>query len=109
MSISSNMHKQLQLSKRAFWDVDFDQLMKKADNYPEFIVRKVFEHGTFQDVVNVTRYFGKSKTIEILKKTHFLPEKTLHFAAAMFKIDKSEFKCYTNKPQRHFYTKHSRI
>ena len=103
------MNKQLHLSKRAFGDVDFDQLMNKADDYPEFIVRKVFEHGTFLDIVNVTRYFGKNKTIEILKNIRFLPEKTLHLASAMFKIDKYEFKCYINRPQRHFYSKRSRI
>jgi len=103
------MDQKLIISQRAFWDVDFEKLMSQVDNYPEFIIRKVFEHGTFDDVLKILNYFGQQKIIEVLTKTIYLPEITLHFAAAFFKIDKTNFLCYTNKPQRHFYSKRCKI
>ncbi len=103
------MNKELNISPKAFWDVDFGKLILQADNYSEFIIRKTFEYGTFNDILNVVRYFGKQKVIDTLTSTTYLSEKNLHFCAAFFNIEKSNFKCYTNKQQRHFYTKRSKI
>ncbi|MBN1251714.1 MAG: hypothetical protein JXR51_11480 [Bacteroidales bacterium] len=96
----------LEISPKAFWDVDFEKLMTEVDNYPEFIIKKVFEYGTFADVINVVKYFGKQKAIKTLTNTVYLKEKTLHFAAAFFKLKKNNFACYLNKQQRHSYTKY---
>ena len=87
----------LKISSKAFWDVDFEKLMQEVDNYPEFIIKKVFEYGTFADVINVVKYFGKQKTIKTLTNAIYLHGKTLHFAAAFFKLEKSNFVCFINK------------
>jgi len=97
--------KHLILTRKAFWDVDFDKLIEQRDAYASFIVRKVFQFGTFEDVRSVTAYYGHEKVIDILKNAEYLPEITLHFASAVFKIDKTEFKCYTKLQQRPFSTK----
>ncbi len=103
------MDKKLYISSKAFWDVDYDNLINQAEQFPDFIIRKVFEYGTFDDVINTVNYFGKQKAIESLTSARFFNEKTLHFASAFFMIEKSNFKCYTNKQQRHFYSKRSKI
>jgi hypothetical protein len=103
------MQHELNISNRAFWDVDFDKLKQNADSYASYIIRKVFEFGTFDDILNVISYFKKSQVIDVLISTHYLSEKTLHFASAIFKIEKSKFKCFTNKPQRHFSSTRSKI
>jgi len=90
----------LTLTRKAFWDVDFDKLIEQRDAYASFIVRKVFQFGTFEDVRSVTAYYGHENVIEILKNAEYLPEITLHFASAIVKIDKTEFKCYTKLQQR---------
>ena len=95
----------LEISSKAFWDVNFNKLMQQYDNYPEFIIRKVFEYGTFQDVLSVIKYFGKQKVIEVLTNAVYLSEKKLHFASALFKIDKKNFKCYSNKRHHRSYLK----
>ena len=95
----------LEISSKAFWDVNFKKLMQQYDNYPEFIIRKVFEHGSFQDVLSVVKYFGGGKVKDTLTNTIYLSEKKLHFAAAFFKLDKKKFKCYSNKLHRRSYTK----
>lgn len=103
------MNEELNISSKAFWDVDFEKLISQANQYPDFIIRKVFKHGTFEDIINIINYFGKQKSIESLTSAHYLTEKTLHFASSIFNINKSKFKCYTNKQQRHFYSKRSKI
>jgi len=103
------MEKILNLTSRAFWDIDFEKLLKEPDKYAEFIIRKVFEHGTFNDVLNVVFYFGKQKVVDTMTKTIYLSEKSLHFASAFLNIEKNNFKCYTNKPPRHFYSNRSKI
>lgn len=96
----------LKISSKAFWDVNFEKLMSDYDHYPEFIIKKVFEFGTFSDVLSVIKYFGKQKVITTLVNAVYLPEKSIHFASAILKIEKNKFTCYTNKRQRRFYTKH---
>ena len=103
------MNNKLYISSKAFWDVDFDKLIEQAEKFPDYIIRKVFEYGTFNDVINTVNYFGKQKAIESLTSAGFLNEKTLHFVSVFFKIEKSNFKCFTNKQQRHFYSKRSKI
>lgn len=103
------MEQKLNITKRAFWDVDFEKLLNNPEIKASFIIRRTFEYGTFQDIINVIDYFGKQKVIDILTNAHFLPEKTLHFASAIFKIEKSKFKCYTHIPQRHFSSIRSKI
>ena len=96
----------LEISSKAFWDVNFTKLMQQYDDYPEFIIKKVFEHGTFHDVLSVYKYFGKQKVTDTLINVTYLPEKKLHFASVFLKINKNNFKCYTNKRQQRFYTRH---
>jgi hypothetical protein len=103
------MQQKLNISSRAFWDVDFEKLLENADRNASYIIRRTFEYGKFQDILNVINYFGKQQVIHVLTNAHFLPEKTLHFASAIFKLEKSNFKCYTHIPHRHFSSTRSKI
>jgi len=96
----------LTISSRAFWDVDFEKLMLEKDKYAAFIIRKVFENGTWADVIAVIKYYGKNTCTEILTKTEFLQPNAHHLSSAIFKIDKTTFRCYTSKQFRPSYTKH---
>ena len=48
-------------------------------------------------LLSVYKYFGKQKTIKTLTNAIYLHGKTLHFAAAFFKLEKSNFVCFINK------------
>ena len=96
----------LKISSKAFWDVNFEKLMQQYDYYPEFIIKKVFEYGTFQDVLSVYKYFGKQTVTDTLLNVTYMPKKKLHFASEFLKINKTNFRCYINKRQRRSYTKH---
>ncbi|MGN6530995.1 MAG: DUF6922 domain-containing protein [Ginsengibacter sp.] len=85
----------IHLSKQAFWDVDMDQLdyEKNAD----YIISKVFDNGSLQDVLETIAWYGDNKVAEALKKAPYLKEITMIFASKFFNIPPSSFKCFTTK------------
>ena len=85
----------IHLSSKAFWDIDMSKLdyEKQAD----YIIRKVFDHGSWDDVLEVTAYYGNDRIKESLINAYYLMEKTLVFASKIFNIPITQFKCFTSK------------
>lgn len=79
----------MHLSKQAFWDVDMD----KANA----IIQRVFDHGSWEDILEVVAYYGKKKVIVALTSAHYLKEITIVFASKLFHIPYADFKCSTTK------------
>lgn len=85
----------IHLSPRAFWDVDMSKMdYQKKSTY---IIRKVFEFGSLEDVLEVWSYYGDEKTKEALLTAPYLMEKTMRFASTLFNVPSSAFKCFTTK------------
>ena len=80
------------LSTRAFWDIDTDQLDYEAR--ANFIIRRVFERGTLDDVLETKVFYGDEKVKEALLNAHYLPLETINYAAAILKVQPQDFKCY---------------
>jgi hypothetical protein len=89
------MNKTLEISKRAFWDTNFDTL--DFEKHSDFIILRVFERGKWDDVVNTINYYGVNKTKATLLTTEHLASNAWHLASAIFKTDLTKFKCYTKK------------
>ncbi|MDQ6815217.1 MAG: hypothetical protein M3040_15885 [Bacteroidota bacterium] len=85
----------IQLSKRAFWDVDMNKL--DYEKQSDAIIVRVFERGSWEDILEVTAFYGSAKVINALVTAAYLPEKTIAFASNMFHIPPSSFKCYTTR------------
>jgi hypothetical protein len=85
----------IHLSSRAFWDIDMSKLdyEKQAD----YIIRKVFDYGSWEDILEVVSYFNKDKVINALTTAPYLMEKTYVFASKLFTIPISEFQCSTTR------------
>ncbi len=85
----------IHLSPRAFWDVDMMKLdyEKNAD----YIIRKVFEYGTLDDILEITAYYGKEKAKNSLINAPYLQENTQYFASLFLNIPRQQFKCYNTK------------
>ena len=83
------------ISKVAFWDVNFDEI--DFEKNCVFILEKVFNYGSFDDQIEVIRYYGieKIKT-EIIKIAYFRKE-VLAFICSYFQINLTEFKCYLQR------------
>jgi hypothetical protein len=91
-----NQHK-LNISSKAFWDINFTDLMNQVDEYQSFIIKRIFIYGSFNDIMEILKYFGENKTRETLTNTEYLPAKTLNFISILLNTDITKFKCYTNK------------
>lgn len=64
------MKKNLELSTWAFWDTDFSILDFQA--HKTFIIRRVFEHWKWDDIMNIIAYYGDKAVIDSLLETEFL-------------------------------------
>ncbi len=82
-----------ELSRRIFWDVDFDKL--DYDAKASFVIERVFERGDVPDIRNCRRYYGDEKITEVLLNAKFLRLDTLHFVSAIFDKPLEAFRCYT--------------
>ena len=91
----------MQLSPRAFWDVDMSKM--DYEKNAAYIIRKVFERGSLEDVLEVWTYYGDEKTKEALVTAPSLRHLTMIFASKLLKIPLSSFRCYTSKPSRKIY------
>ena len=78
--------------RRIFWDVDFDKL--DYDGKSNFIIERVFEWGDVEDIRQCRRYYGDEKVTAALLNAKYLPERTLHFAAAIIDRPLNEFRCF---------------
>jgi len=85
----------IHLSKQAFWDVDMDKLDYEIQ--ANAIIRRVFDHGSWEDILEVIVYYGKEKVITALTSAPYLKEITIVFASKLFHIPYADFKCSTTK------------
>jgi hypothetical protein len=91
-----------QISKRTFWDVDITEHDFKHSS--EWIVTKVFDRGTLDEVISVIKYYGFDFVKNVLITTNEnLPNHTILLARAIFKLNYSDFKCSEKKPFRLHY------
>ncbi len=81
--------------KRIFWDVNFETL--DIDAKADFVITRVFERGDIEDIRQCRRYYDEKKIEQALLNVKFLPEQTMHFAAAIIDKDIKEFRCYKNR------------
>lgn len=85
-----------QLSTRTFWDVDIDEL--DFEHASTWIITRVFDRGTLDEVFSVINYYGLGFVKETLLTTpDNLPNHIILLARAIFKLNYSDFKCYERK------------
>lgn len=59
MATTSSNKAAPKLSRAAFWDIDLDKL--DLVRYADFVIIRVFERGTPEDIRQIIAYFGKSR------------------------------------------------
>ena len=80
-------------SPHLFWDVDRDKL--NFERSKEQIVYQVVEFVLMSDWLLLQRVYSFDELKKIATNLRTLDKITLSFLAHFFKIDKSEFRCYT--------------
>lgn len=79
-------------SPHLFWDVDLDTF--NLENYQKFMTERVLEYGTLEDFKLLKKLYGIEKIKQISLDIRSLTPVTLSFLSHIFKIDKTEFRCY---------------
>jgi hypothetical protein len=85
----------MQLTKTTFWEYDIDKLNPATDYYT--IIPRIAMRGTYTEWLELRKYYGDKKIIEVLKQERYLDKKTLHFISSLFDIPLTEFRCYTER------------
>jgi len=83
------------ISRRVFWDVDFETLDYEKDR--RFIIDKVMNHGLWDDFVAVMRYYGKDVVRHEIVQVPYLKKEVLNFLCFYLELQPSDFKCYTKR------------
>ncbi len=84
------------LSPYLFWDTDKTKLdfTKNAD----FVIKRVFDLGTIDDLSEVLAYYDHSQIVEALVSAVALKENVVYLASILLHIPLTDFKCYTPIP-----------
>ena len=86
-----------QISKRTFWDVDICE--SDFENSSEWVITRVFDRGTLDEVFSVINYYGFDFVKNVLVTTSDnLPNHSILLARAIFKLNYTDFKCSEKKP-----------
>lgn len=84
------------ISKKAFWDISFDQLdFEKSSLY---VMEKVFNYGSWDDQVRIMKYYGLPRIRQEIVKAGYLRKPVLSFLCTILQLQKTDFSCY-NKMQ----------
>jgi hypothetical protein len=80
------------LSKRVFWDVDFEKLDYEKDR--QFIIDKVMNYGLWEDFTALMRFYGKDTVKKEVIKVPFFKKDVLNFLCFYLKLKPKDFECY---------------
>lgn len=86
-----------EISKRTFWDVDICEHDYKHSS--EWVITRVFDRGTLEEVFSIIRYYGFDVVKNVLMTTNDnLPNHAILLARAIFKLHYTDFKCSEKRP-----------
>lgn len=89
------MNSKPNISKTAFWDVDFEKIDYEKESI--WVIGKVFNDGLWEDVMELFHFYGSKKIKEEIVQVPYLEKKVLNFWSSFFHIKENEFKCYVRK------------
>src|SRR5436305_14656783 len=83
------------LSKAAFWDVDFEKI--DFENQAVFVMEKVFNYGLWDDQVAIMKYYGRDRIKKQVVQGAYFKKKVLSFLCTIFDLQPADFTCYTRR------------
>ena len=67
------------------------------DQYPAFIVSRVFEIGTLNDWRTLVSYYGLDRIVEVCKQMRHIDEVSLAFITTISNTNPSDYRCLVTK------------
>lgn len=78
-----------------FWDVDPTTL--EPEKHKRYIMHRVMDYGTLENVRETFSYYGEQTILEVLKECPDLDKKTISFFALYYDIAPDEFRAYRKR------------
>jgi hypothetical protein len=78
-----------------FWDSDRKKVDYQRDKNK--IIRRVFDLGLIEDVVEALWYYHHEELVEAMTSAPYLPQNALLLAKTLLELKLEDFKCYTSK------------
>ncbi len=84
-----------QLSEHLFWDVD--RASVDPEQHRRFIISRIMDRGTLEDVKEAWRYYGEEAVREALLNASSLHKKTISFFSRQFNLPRESFRASRNQ------------
>ncbi len=78
----------LKLRSTCFWDVDIKKVDKEKDKF--FIISRILEYGTMEDVVSLLSEYDSEEIAEVVKRSRIIGRATANFWGLILNIPRSE-------------------
>ena len=89
------------LSPHIFWDVDVQSVDVEKNGI--FVLQRVLQYGVLKDWLLLKSIMGVDNIKAFAVQLPTLDDVSISFLSNLYKIDKSEFKCYKNKQSNQNY------
>jgi hypothetical protein len=80
------------LTPALFWDVD--RATVDPEKHSRFIIPRIMDRGTREDVREVMRFYGNDVVREVLLTAPALHKKTIAYFACKFDVPRDHFRAY---------------
>ncbi len=84
-----NLPQHKRFSDYLFWDVD--QTKMSPDVYRSFVIRRVFELGTLDDLIESFSFYGRDTVKKTLISADSLADNAIDLASALFQLRPTDF------------------
>ncbi len=82
-------------SQHLFWDMDLNEF--DFEKHKSHFIQRVLEYGTLDDWNQIKILYGMEAIKNASLNARSLDAVTLSFVSTIFKIDKTEFRCYKHR------------
>ena len=86
------------ISKKAFWDVRFDDI--DFEKHSLYVIGKVFNYGTWNDQLAIMKFYGLPRIKKEIIHAAYLRKPVISFLCTILHLQKNDFECY-KKAQLH--------
>lgn len=74
------------------------------DRYATFVIIRVLERGSEQDIREITAYYGADRIIDTVTEAPSLMPRAISVSRQLFQIPTDRFKCLKHSPQARHYS-----
>lgn len=89
------------LPKVLFWDIPGQ--VPDYKNHPEWVVKRVFDRGSMEDIAEIILFYGEEKVKEVMTSSLHLDEDILYLASAILETPLKNFLCYSTRQYRKIF------